>query len=651
MSILKMKRLKLMVLSSQKEELLKDLMLLRCVQISEPKPYLDDEDSMKLSGYKQANLSRYRAEYISVANAIKLLDKYASKKTRMLAPLPDVEVKRLLDEQTLEVDIGTAERIVGLEDSIRGLTAEESRIRSEIETISPWVELELPLDFKGSETCHYLIASLPVSADINTALAALHDATEYAEIFSVSSDRVANYIVLICLKPELDTAVAALRPFGFAAISLGDVRGTAKETINSAKSRLAEIADTKKKYVEEIAESAEYRPTLKLRADTLTTKIVRAEAEEKLLYTETVLCLEGWIPEENLQVLEERLSGYVCAWGTEDPKEEEYPEVPVKLKNSRLSRPLNMVTNMYSLPAYDGIDPNPLMAPFFVLFFGLMLADVGYGLLMIIMSLLVLKKKRPRGESLHLFELMFICGIATTVCGIFTGGFFSNLIPTVAETFFNIPPDQLPEWLQKFNNGLLVNPLNDSIMILIGSMILGFIQIIFGMLINFVETTKKGHFRDALMDQGSWFLVFIGIAVGAVSGNWWIAIAGLAALLLTQGRSNKTIAGKLFGGIAGLYDITGYFGDILSYSRIMALMLAGSVIGQVFNTLGAIPKNPLLFLIFFIIGHTLNFGLNLLSCYVHDLRLQCLEFFGKFYKDGGRPFKPLSIETQYYNVN
>jgi V/A-type H+-transporting ATPase subunit I len=155
---------------------------------------------------------------------------------------------------------------------------------------------------------------------------------------------------------------------------------------------------------------------------------------------------------------------------------------------------------------------------------------------------------------------------------------------------------------------------------------------------------------DGLFDVGSWWLLFAGIAVGALGGTWWVAIAGVAALVLTQGRSKPTIIGKLVGGLASLYNITGYFGDILSYSRLMALMLAGGVIAQVFNTIANLTGNIFTFIIIFIIGHAMNLGLNLLGCYVHDLRLQCLEFFGKFYKDGGRPFNPLSINAKYVSV-
>ncbi|MDR0491629.1 MAG: V-type ATP synthase subunit I, partial [Oscillospiraceae bacterium] len=161
---------------------------------------------------------------------------------------------------------------------------------------------------------------------------------------------------------------------------------------------------------------------------------------------------------------------------------------------------------------------------------------------------------------------------------------------------------------------------------------------------------RDGKALDGILDVIPWWLLFAGIAVGALGLTWIVAIIGAAALILTQGRAKPTIVGKMIGGLASLYDITGYFGDILSYSRVMALMLAGGVIAMVFNTLGALTGNIITFFIIFIIGHALNFSLNLLGCYVHDLRLQCLEFFGKFYEDGGRPFNPLRVTTKYNNL-
>lgn len=268
------------------------------------------------------------------------------------------------------------------------------------------------------------------------------------------------------------------------------------------------------------------------------------------------------------------------------------------------------------------------------------MADVGYGLTMMIAALLV-KRKKPRGGTKTFFNLLLMCGISTLLVGVLTGSFFGDALQQLFSLYgktFTLPYTPL------------FDPLSDTQMILIGALGLGAVQILFGMAVSFIKQTKDGHFLDALFDVGSWWLLFAGIALGALGLTWWVAIAGAAALVLTQGRSKPTIIGKLASGLGSLYNITGYFGDILSYSRLMALMLAGSVIAMVFNTLAALTGSIFTFIPIFLVGHALNMGLNLLGCYVHDLRLQCLEFFGKFYKDGGKPFRPLQINTKYINI-
>ena len=155
---------------------------------------------------------------------------------------------------------------------------------------------------------------------------------------------------------------------------------------------------------------------------------------------------------------------------------------------------------------------------------------------------------------------------------------------------------------------------------------------------------------DAFWNEITWWIVFAGIALAVLGITSIVLIAGIVLVVLGPLVNGKGL-GKITGVFASLYNnITGYFGDILSYSRLMALMLAGSVIAQVFNTLGAIPGNIVIFVVIALIGNTLNFGLNLLGCYVHDLRLQCLEYFGKFYEDGGKPFSPLAMDTKYVDI-
>ena len=157
---------------------------------------------------------------------------------------------------------------------------------------------------------------------------------------------------------------------------------------------------------------------------------------------------------------------------------------------------------------------------------------------------------------------------------------------------------------------------------------------------------------SAICGEVTWYVVFILLGVGILTGKLKPALIAIVVLLvLTQGYGKEGIVGKLMGIGGSLYNnVTGYFSDILSYSRLMALMLAGAVTAQVFNQLGAMTGNVITFVIIAMVGNAINFGLNLLGCYVHDLRLQCLEYFGKFYEDGGKPFRPLAINAKYVDI-
>jgi V/A-type H+-transporting ATPase subunit I len=262
-----------------------------------------------------------------------------------------------------------------------------------------------------------------------------------------------------------------------------------------------------------------------------------------------------------------------------------------------------------------------------------------------------MKKIKPRKGSLSFCQLLLYGGISTFIMGALTGGFFGDALEKIG-TMLNLGDGWgvLPA---------LFNPMTDSMMVLIGAMVLGVIHLNTGMVINFVKKTKRGQLADALWEEGSLWVVLIGIILYVLKiGNVAVGgknvpvvlVVGLVLVLYGGSRSAKGL-GKVLSIFTTIYNqATGWFGDILSYSRLMALMLAGSVIATVFNTIGAIANNIFVFIPIFLIGHALNFGLNLLGCYVHDLRLQCLEYFGKFYEDGGRAFNPLEVKTKYYNV-
>jgi V/A-type H+-transporting ATPase subunit I len=420
------------------------------------------------------------------------------------------------------------------------------------------------------------------------------------------------------------------------------------DTLEASKALLRELEHEQTALLKTITAGSDRRGELKLCHDRLEQDISKAEASERALTTQSAALLTAWFEAPRETEVAAVLDRFGCAYEISEPAKDEYRQVPVSLKSNRLTYPLNMITEMYSLPAYGTVDPNPLMAPFFILFYGIMMADTAYGLLMLLTGLIVTKKKRPGGQMGYLFKLIIPCGISTFFFGLITGGFMGDFIPTLLKI---INPASTFIWFWK----PLFNPLSNTMEILVGSMVLGFIHLLTGTVISFCVKTKSGNFKDAFWSEGVLWLLFIGgglafLKLGAAGS---IPVPLLAAILLFvygSSRNAKGIgkAGAVFG--AFYNTVTGWFGDILSYSRLMALMIAGSVIASVFNTIGAV-FGLVPFIIVSLFGNALNLGLNLLGCFVHDLRLQCLEYFGKFYQDGGRPFRPLKIKTKYVDIS
>ena len=647
MAILKMKKLRLMAVRSRKDELLRELIRHGCVEFSELEDQIQGSDVESILSRESSDVATLKSQLTSLNHAIALLDTYAPKKGKLLSAKPELEDLAFLDDTGLSGALKFAGAIEGYDARIKRISAEESRQRGIIDSLQPWLGLDLPLNTEGTERCGVLMGTIPVKMELADVQSALSQVDEESELFQVNEDKRDRYVLLVAMKETIPAMQECLRGFGFTASSLGSMKGTARECLSAAEEALKELASEKEACAQSIVAEAVRRDELKLAADRVSTKIALAEADEKLYGTASTVVMEGWIPEEKEQELIKVFDDFGCAYETLTPTEEEYPEVPVKLKNNKITNGLNMVTEMYSLPAYGSLDPNPLMAPFFILFYGLMMADMGYGLLMVIAALVAMKKIKPRKGSLSFCQLLLWGGISTFVCGALTGGFFGDALVKIGQILGK--PDgwgELPA---------LFSPMTDSMMVLIGAMVLGLVHLNTGMVINFVKKTKRGQLADAIWEEGALWVTLVGIIlfvlkIGNVSGVPVVLVIGLLMVFYGGSRSAKGL-GKLLSIFTTLYNTaTGWFGDILSYSRIMALMLAGSVIATVFNTIGAIANSFWLFIPVFLIGHTLNFALNLLGCYVHDLRLQCLEYFGKFYEDGGRPFKPLEVTTKYYNV-
>ena len=649
MAIERMKKLRLMVVRSNKDALLKELVRRGCVEFSEIEGEIQDSEFKNLVTRESSGLMTFKAQHTALVGAVDILDRHMPEKKPMLSAKPEVGEDVLLDDSGVSAACAVAEEISSNEDRIKRIGAEESRQRSNIDALTPWAKLDLSLETTGTERCSVLLGTVPGSTDFAAMESALAAVTEEAELFLVEEDKTQKYLALVCMKEEHAAVIECMRSFSFSAAPVGGMTGTARECIAAAGKELDKLAREKADCLLNIGALADHRNELKLAADVVSTKIARAEAEDKLYGLNSVVFMQGWLPADREAEMSEVFDRFECAWETEDPDPSEYPDVPVQLRSNKVTNALNMVTNMYSLPAYDGLDPNPLMAPFFILFYGLMMADMGYGLLMIIAAVVAMKKIKPREGSLSFCQLLLYCGIATFAMGALTGGFFGDALEQIGKII------GMPEGWGVLP--CLFSPTNDVIYVLVGSMALGLIHLNTGMVINFVKKTKRGQLADAIWEEGALWVTLVGIVLfilkkANVAGVPVVLIVGLVMVFYGGSRSAKGVGGKILSVFVTLYNqATGWFGDILSYSRIMALMLAGSVIATVFNTIGSIANSLWLFIPVFLIGHALNFALNLLGCYVHDLRLQCLEFFGKFYEDGGKAFAPLRINPKYYNVS
>ena len=642
MAILKMKKLRICGVSEEQTQLIRQLQLLGSVEIGAPCALTDTQGVQVFCAGDGKSADALLRTSARLTSALETLKHYETKKGGLFAARPEKTIGELFSDEAYAAALDTAQAVLDAQDARSRLAAEKSRLTAVRESFVPWQQLPLPLETLGTQHTRILLGTVPAQTALEALRAKVFEAADEVQLEQISADQQSLYLLVFVHKCAAEAVGAALREAGFALTTFDGVQGTAAENIRRTDEAIAACEQQDAEKLAELTALAAQKPALQLAFDRCTQEISKAQAADRLVHSEKTFCLGGWVPCEDVGKLEALLSGFCCAWELTDPAPEEYPDVPVKLKNNKLTWPLNMVTEMYSLPAYDGVDPNPLMAPFFILFYGIMMADMGYGLLMILASIIITKKSRPKGTSGQMFGLMFSCGISTFLMGALTGGFFGDFLPQLVGI---IDPDTTFKALPS-----LFTPLDDTITILIGAMALGFVQIVTGMAISFVEKIKKGQIMDAIWEELTWWVVFAGIACMALGVTNIVLYVGLAMVVVGSGWSAKGF-GKVTAIFGSVYNhVTGYFGDILSYSRLMTLMLAGSVIASVFNTLGAIPGNVVFFLIVSALGNGLNFALNLLSCYVHDLRLQCLEYFGKFYQDGGKPFEPLAINTKYVDI-
>ncbi len=643
MSIVKMKRLRLLGLLTERDELLNKLLALGCVEITETADKLADSEYAELLRRGTSDFSGARNENIKLNSALTTLEEHASLKSKLFLKRREITEEEFFSSALWNDTLAIADKINSLEREISRLYADESKQLSLKESLVPWQSLDIPIETGGTVDTSVFFGMIPSAHQFSEMEVALAEAADLVHVICASSDKEQHYFIVIYHKTVAETVFEVMRKYAYSSASFKDMTGTASDNILAIEAKMAEIKAEIENCSKEIASYADKRDDLRLCIDRSVQEMARESAKDRLLSTDSIYSLEGWATEPKAAALAELFSSYTCAWELSEPEDDDV--VPTLLHNSKFVDPINMVTEMYSLPDYKkGIDPNPLMFPFFIFFYSMMFADMAYGTIMFLACLIIKKKFKPKGTLGHICGLGVIIGIVTAIFGFFTGGCFGDAIPVFCETFLGMPGVEL--WC-------IINPLEDPMTILVFGIVLGCIHMIFGQCIHIYIGFRdnKGIAKlDNILDVIPWWVVFAGVGLLVLKGSAILLIIGVVSLIATQGRHKKGIFGKLFGGVASLYDVTSWLGDILSYARLMALMLATTVIASVVNILGSLAGSLLVFIPVFLFGHTFNIGINVIGTYVHAARLQYLEFFGKFYEGGGVPFDPLKYNTKYVDI-
>ncbi len=574
------------------------------------------------------------------------------------------------DSITLE-----ANKVLSLSKSLGEKKAEITRLNLQTESLMPWDKLDIPLSFKGTSKVSYLAGTFPEKKSLEEIITAYDSAIKktgadkekdrlFVDVEIISTDENQTACVIFCERASEDAVKSALRETGFANPLI---------TTDKIPSVLIEETKEKIKSLEEEIENAEkelkslsgMRSAFKFMIDYYSMRIEKYRALSSLNQTEKTFMLTGYVPEKKAKDLEAEFTRrYNAAVELFVPESGE--KVPVLLKNNAFAAPCEGVLETFSLPKKGELDPTFVMSLFYYVLFGLMLSDLAYGLIMVLGCGFALLKFKNMEESLKKSLKMFLyCGISTAFWGAMFGGFFGDAVTVISSTYFGKEITFKPLWFE---------PIKDPMKMLVFSFAFGIVHLFTGLFMKLITCIKNKQYKDALYDVVFWYLLVGGAICYLLTFDMflemtglkfklppmvstvslWAMIIGAVGIVLTGGRSSKNIFKRLAKGAYELYGVTGYLSDILSYSRLLALGLATGVIAQVFNKMGSMLGSGvlgfILFMIVFIIGHTLNIGINLLGAYVHTNRLQFVEFFGKFYEGGGEKYTPFKTNTKYYKI-
>lgn len=635
--IVPMKKLTLAALLEHREAILQALQSICAVQL------ISIGEGEQSSAAAEGRVQRLQS-------AEELLKPYAGKAG--FGPKPEATRQEL--EEDIQPALEICAELEGLQRRIVQNGSDTEKRRLQLISLLPWADMTDPLE-KVHSTASIKVMTGTVPAE---GVKALMETGALVQLYGGEKERAA---LVICPNEEYAGIAPSIRATGFQEKGFGDIRGTASENIQRLRTEIEALEAERAQLEARLAAFAPKREEIRRALDGAAIDRDREQSKEALAHTKTAFLLTGWVREDMTEKVRREIEKITDVYylGFEDPSEGD--AVPTVLKNSRLITPYEAVTNLYSLPAYGTIDGTPLMAPFYFIFFGMMLSDTVYGAVLALGAWAFLKYIKPRGMMENLAKVLLMGGISTIFMGLLFG--------TCAGV----------SWPVIFRGTALENtfPIIDSsadpIAMLALCAAMGIIQMFYAVFIAAYSCIKHRDWAGAIVDNLSWVFIITGLLLMAApslglpaalgTAGKWMAIGFAAVVLLFAGRSKKNVAGRLMSGAGKLYDVTSWLGDVLSYARIFALGLSTGVIGLVLNTLcwdmlfASFKGNPVLMVVGFIIVtvlsvalHAFMMAISTLGCFVHSARLQYVEFFGKFYEAGGKAFKPLRYETKYVNV-
>ncbi len=562
------------------------------------------------------------------------------------------EVNKLVEEIDYKKIVSQTEDI---EEKINLKQSTIASLRSEIDELTPFNKLSFNYQISKSER---LISKVGVFEKSRFEILLQKIAKDLlpVEITKVDENEREVRVSIIYLSDIAEELQILLTEAEYKEVSLPELDDTPKKVILDKQKNIAELNHEVENLAKEATKLFAYQEKMQIISDCLSWERDKLAASKMSSQGGQTFYLHGFIASDRLKNLEKRLGKKTANFEIVQLPIEEGEDIPVILRNNKVISPFEAVTNIYGAPKSDEFDPTPYLAPFFILFFGICLSDAGYGLLLGGFSFLAIKILKIPKDKQGFLRLLVYAGISTFIIGALFGGWFGLVLE-------DLPQNAVTNFLLSLR---VIDPVKNPLIMLIFSLILGLLQVITGIIVNlYYQVTRKDW--NKVFDAGVWLLFIFGIVFWIVSGNvlhdpilqivgkYWIYVA-IGILVLTQGRGQKNIFLKLPLGALSLYDVVGYFSDIMSYSRLLALGLSTGIIAMVINMVAMLFKDMIPFIgwpvaiLILIGGHLFNLAINALGSFIHSGRLQYVEFFPKFMEGGGTRFKPFVKTSKYIDI-